>query len=394
MELPSTLGDATICWRGYRTASICDTNALCGALLGTRSHWCCQRQGLSTRTSSQHIEADSQTLWIQSESHLKAMGENTMQLTGLKGTRWTSHFMTALTTLLKSDTSICAHFEHTVECSTVTAKVFGRARNVLKTLSGFPKMAWMHMMLDIMAVLGQLMDNNHHGSSWGVIHGQSEPGCSNVQGNICRPSWTMSRIKASSKGMSWTIFNRTGQNRRNNNQLVDSVMSHMNSRLRSTETNPDDNTFWMAWRTYSAGNIRGKLDLCNLQAVQALAIKDRLWTGRSPAARIACLQGVCQETDRDLLQHVLMNPDLMERFLNLSHLHFLPVHPLILCSVWMGILCHEEDQVRLTGEPQARDDGCADGRCRSSYRGICAVQLWLNGGKWRCRYKGLAVTHE
>ncbi|KAI0234111.1 hypothetical protein LSAT2_015690, partial [Lamellibrachia satsuma] len=68
----------------------------------------------------------------------------------------TPHFITAQTTLLKSYTTVQAHFENTVESSGGTADVLGCAKNILKRLKDYSTMAWIHTVLDILTVPGQL----------------------------------------------------------------------------------------------------------------------------------------------------------------------------------------------------------------------------------------------
>ena len=74
----------------------------------------------------------------------------------LQGTRWTPHFLNALSVLVQSYGTIRAHFEHTVETRVGTAEVLGRATNILGTLRDYSKLAWTMFHLDVLQVLRDL----------------------------------------------------------------------------------------------------------------------------------------------------------------------------------------------------------------------------------------------
>lgn len=74
----------------------------------------------------------------------------------LRGTRWLPHISRALTVMMKSFSVIYAHLENTISENTSSVEMRGRARKTLNVLSNFRNLLFIHLMLDVLAVLKAL----------------------------------------------------------------------------------------------------------------------------------------------------------------------------------------------------------------------------------------------
>ena len=74
----------------------------------------------------------------------------------LRGTRWLPHIRRALTVMMKSFSVIYAHLENTISENTSSVKMRGRARKTLNVLNNFRNLLFIHLMLDVLAVLKAL----------------------------------------------------------------------------------------------------------------------------------------------------------------------------------------------------------------------------------------------
>ena len=74
----------------------------------------------------------------------------------LRGTRWLPHISRALTVTMKSFSVIYAHLENTISENTSSVEMRGRARKTLNVLSNFRNLLFIHLMLDVLAVLKAL----------------------------------------------------------------------------------------------------------------------------------------------------------------------------------------------------------------------------------------------
>lgn len=74
----------------------------------------------------------------------------------LRGTRWPPHISRALTVMMKSFSVIYAHLKNTISENTSSVEMRGKARKTLNMLSNFRNLLFIHLMLDVLAVLKAL----------------------------------------------------------------------------------------------------------------------------------------------------------------------------------------------------------------------------------------------